>query len=438
MKIYIETLGCPKNENDSQMAAAYLEEAGHQVINAPKDADFIMVNTCGFINDAKKESIDKIFEMADMKKREGKLIVSGCLSQRYGDELYKEMPEVACFIGVDQYEKLPEIIDELSHNQERILKNGRTQLEYLEKTVRKLDENPYTATLKIAEGCDNFCTYCIIPKIRGPYRSKKMEDIIEEAEELAKAGCKELILIAQDLTYYGKDIYGEYKLAELLSKLCLVEGIQWIRLMYCYEDKITDQLIEVMAKEEKICKYIDIPLQHASDKVLKRMNRKSTKASIKEVISKLKTAMPDIHIRTTMIVGFPQEDEADFLQLLDFVEEEKFARLGVFPYSQEEDTPAAIMDGQIDEEIKEHRVDAIMRRQMDISRELNENKIGNIYEVIIDRQEEEGVYVGRTRYDAPEIDNEVVFKTKGNHEPGEIVYVKITDGFDYDLIGEEV
>ena len=434
-KVFIDTLGCPKNFNDSEFAAGILEENGYEIIDSPEDADIIMVNTCGFINDAKKESIEHIFEMNERRKDGGKLVVSGCLSQRYSEELSKEIPEADCIIGVNQYNKLPEILSDIDNN--HVAANS-CDLDYLEKTVRKLSDNPYTATLKIAEGCNNTCTYCIIPMIRGKFRSKKMEDIITEAQELANAGCKELILIAQDVTYYGKDLYGQFVLPELLRKLCKIDGIEWIRLMYCYDERITDELIQVMAEEDKICKYIDIPLQHASDNILRLMRRQTTRKSIKETLAKLKAAMPDIHVRTTLIVGFPGETEDDYDQLLELVESERFSRLGVFTYSQEENTVAAEMDNQIDEDIKQIRFDGVMRRQMLISSELNQEKIGKVLDVIVDSMDEDGSFIGRTRFDAPEIDNSVIFTSKNELQPGDIVKVKINDAFDYDIIGEEL
>lgn len=434
-KVFIDTLGCPKNFNDSEFAAGILEENGYEIIDSPEDADIIMVNTCGFINDAKKESIEHIFEMNERRKDGGKLVVSGCLSQRYSEELGKEIPEADCIIGVNQYNKLPEILSDIDNN--HVAANS-CDLDYLEKTVRKLSDNPYTATLKIAEGCNNTCTYCIIPMIRGNFRSKKMEDIITEAKELANAGCKELILIAQDVTYYGKDLYGKFVLPELLRKLCKIDGIEWIRLMYCYDERITDELIQVMAEEDKICKYIDIPLQHASDNILRSMRRQTTRKSIKDTLAKLKAAMPDIHVRTTLIVGFPGETEDDYDQLLELVESERFSRLGVFTYSQEENTVAAEMDNQIDEDIKQTRFDGVMRRQMLISSELNQEKIGKVFDVIVDSMDEDGSFIGRTRFDAPEIDNSVIFTSKNELQPGDIVKVKINDAFDYDIIGEEL
>lgn len=442
MKLYIETLGCPKNFNDSEGIRGIWEKAGMYLTDDPVDADAILVNTCGFINDAKTESIEKIFDMARIKEKAAVdpeitdkiLIVSGCLSQRYGEELYEEMPEVDIFLGVNDYERLPQMVKGLAKGTRAKAFSCEPEA-FEEFSARKLSDNPYSATLRIAEGCNNRCAYCVIPQIRGKLRSRPMENILEEAKTLAANGCKELMLIAQDVTEYGRDLYGELRLPKLLRELCKVEGIQWIRLMYCYEDKITDELIEVMASEDKICHYIDIPLQHISDGVLKRMNRRSTTASIKDTISRLRAAMPDIHIRTTMIVGFPGETEEEFDELLDFVEETGFERLGVFAYSREEGTVAGDMEDQIEEDVKAQRVDAVMRRQLDISREINEAKVGNTIDVLVDGIDEEGAYLGRTQYDAPEIDNTVIFGSGKELEPGEMVKVYINDAFDYDLVG---
>ncbi|MBQ3611635.1 MAG: 30S ribosomal protein S12 methylthiotransferase RimO, partial [Firmicutes bacterium] len=378
MKLYIETLGCPKNFNDSEGIGGIWEKAGMYLTDDPIDADAILVNTCGFINDAKTESIEKIFDMARIKEEAAAdpeitdkiLIVSGCLSQRYGEDLYEEIPEVDIFLGVNDYERLPQMVKGLAKGTRAKAFSCEPEA-FEEFSARKLAENPYSATLRIAEGCNNRCAYCVIPQIRGKLRSRPMESILEEAKVMAENGCKEMMLIAQDVTEYGRDLYGELRLPELLRELCKVEGIRWIRLMYCYEDKITDELIEVMASEEKICHYIDIPLQHIADGVLSRMNRRSTTASIKDTIGRLRTAMPDIHIRTTMIVGFPAETEEEFDELLDFVEETRFERLGVFAYSREEGTVAGDMENQIVEDVKAQRVDAVMRRQLDISREIN-------------------------------------------------------------------
>ena len=435
MRVFIETLGCLKNVNDSQVFAGILEDEGFEITEDVMDADVMIVNTCGFINDAKVESIDKILELARFADK--LLVVSGCLAKRYAYQLYDEMPEVDIFIGVNEYDRLPEILRNAKKGKRFVLTEEYT--EELETEFRKLPENTYSATIKIGEGCDNRCTYCAIPYIRGPYRSRPMELVLEEAKKLADKGVKELILIAQDTAAYGKDLYGEYNLHVLLKKLCAIDGIQWIRIMYCYEDKITDELIQTMAEEEKICNYIDIPIQHISNNVLKGMARRSTKKSILETIKKLKTAMPDIAIRTTLITGFPGETDEDFDQLYEFVEETKFARLGAFAYSQEEGTPAATMDNQVDEELKEARKDAIMREQMFISNENNCNMIGKVYNVIIDElDQEEGVYIGRTQYDAPEIDNQVIIKSDRNHKPGDFIKVEIYDAYDYDIVGKEI
>ncbi|MBQ8151598.1 MAG: 30S ribosomal protein S12 methylthiotransferase RimO [Firmicutes bacterium] len=441
MKLYIETMGCPKNFNDSEGIAGIWEGAGMSLTTDPYEADALLVNTCGFIDDAKRESIDKIFDMArlasETEREEDKkiLIVTGCLTQRYGDELYEQIPEIDLMMGVNDYEKLPALI--------RGYKRGiRSKViscdpgKFTEFTGRKYEENPYTATIRIAEGCNNCCAYCVIPQIRGAYRSRPMESIIDEAEHMASLGTRELMLIAQDVTEYGTDLYGEHMLPELLRKLCKIDRLRWIRLMYCYEDKITDELIEVMKEEEKICNYIDIPLQHVSDHVLEEMNRRSTNASIRDTLERLRSAIPDIHIRTTFITGFPGETEEDFDQLYDFADQFRFERLGVFAYSREEGTPAGDREDQIDEEVKAARADSIMRRQIEISREVNEAKVGSLQEVMVDYVDEEGAYVGRTCYDAPEIDNTVIFRADEDLKPGDMVMVRIKDAFDYDLVGE--
>ena len=438
MKVYFETLGCPKNFYDTENAKGILEDAGFEICDNPETADFVVVNTCGFINDAKTESIERIFDMASAKRDDAKLVVSGCLSKRYSEELFEEMPEADAFVGVNEYEKLPELLRRLSENpgERKVLcENGYDEV--LKPLPRKLDENPYTATIKIAEGCDNVCAYCIIPFIRGGYRSKKMEDVVAEARALAEAGCRELVLIAQDVTCYGLDLYGEYSLAKLLKKLCGIEGIRWIRLMYCYDDRITDELIETIASEEKICNYLDIPIQHASDAILSAMNRRSNKADLVAKLDKIRKAIPDIRIRTTLITGFPGETEKDHEELLEFVENQKFARLGVFAYSMEEGTAAGEMENQVDEDVKAQRLDEIMRIQREISLENNCRLIGMTMEVMVDERDEDGSYIGRTRYDAPEIDNAVIFTSNRELKAGDIVNVKIEDAFDYDLTGEE-
>ncbi len=438
MKVYFDTLGCPKNINDSEVAMGNLEGRGFTIVDSPKDADTIVVNTCGFIEDAKKESIDEIFTMASYKAEGKKLIVSGCLVQRYAEELYEEIPEADGFIGVNDYDKLPDLLKGLEDGKERFLANNPCNLTKMEVSIRHLPKNPYTAYLKIAEGCDNICSYCIIPEIRGPYRSRTIADILKEARMLAEAGCRELILIAQDLTYYGMDNYGKPMLSSLLRELCRIEELRWIRLLYCYEERIDDELIRTIASEEKICNYIDIPIQHASDRILNEMNRDTTNESLYNTLSKLHREIPDIHIRTTLIVGFPGETEEDFQVLSDFVSDQKFSRLGVFPYSKEEGTVAATMKNQIPEDIKQQRLDHIMMKQMEISLEGNRSKIGKVFEVMVDSAEDDGSYSGRTRYDAPEIDNSVIFTSDKKYRPGDIVPVEIVEAYDYDLEGREV
>lgn len=440
MNVYFDTLGCLKNFNDSDMAMGILEERGHHIVDSPEQADVIVVNTCGFIDDAKKESIGEIFDMAAYKEQGRKLIVSGCLVQRFSEELFKEIPEADGFIGVNDYDKLPDLLDRLEKDGQRFRRVDEMQDGALEEEnrFRRIPQNVYSTSIRIAEGCDNHCTYCIIPSIRGKYRSRSEESIVKEAQRLAQAGCRELNVIAQDTSYYGTDLYGEPRLAELLRKLAEVDGIQWIRLLYCYEENITDDLIKTMAEEPKICHYIDIPLQHSNDKVLKEMNRRSTRSSIMETIRKLREAMPDICIRTTMIVGFPGETDEEFSDLMEFVREVRFSRLGAFTYSQEEGTPAAARDDQVPEEVKNERLDALMMEQMQISNEANQALVGKVLPVMVDEQDEDGAYVGRTAYDAPEIDNSVIFTSDRALKAGDIVPVRIEDAFDYDLEGTAV
>lgn len=441
MLVSFKTLGCPKNENDTEYAKGILEKNGYEITDDFVDSDIVIVNTCGFINDAKVESIETILDIASMKGNAENpkiLVVSGCLSKRYFSDLQKEMPEVDIFIGVNEYARLPQILAAYLDDKRKIADVNPCSAEFEELYYRKLEENPYTAHIKIAEGCNNACTYCVIPSIRGHYRSRKEENIIAEAEMLAQKGCKELIIIAQDVTAYGMDIYGKKALPSLLQKLCKIDGIKWIRLMYCYEDKITDELIDVIAKEEKICKYIDIPLQHIDDKVLKLMNRKSTNSSIISTISKLRERIPQIHIRTTFITGFAGEGKEEFDRLYDFVKTAKFERLGVFAYSKEEGTAGAKLKGQVPSNIKEKRKDSIMRLQLEISRESNEAKIGQVFDVMVDGIDEEGTYIGRTMYDAPQIDNSVIFTSNRCLRAGDMVKVLIRDAFDYDLVGEMI
>ncbi|MDR0886498.1 MAG: 30S ribosomal protein S12 methylthiotransferase RimO [Clostridiales Family XIII bacterium] len=441
-KIYIETMGCPKNQEDSERAGGMLTDDDFIIVQNPEDADFIIINTCGFIDDAKRESINRILELAEYKENDSDkaLVVTGCLSQRYKEELFEELTEVDIMIGVNDYVDLPQILKSYAENaknvaNERVLHvEGRPGL--LEGKRVNL-HNTHYSYLKIAEGCSNACTYCAIPRIRGAFRSVPMADVVAEATYLAASGTKELILIAQDVSAYGYDIYSEYRLHELLEKLNAIEGIRWIRLMYCYEERITDELIHAMATLDKVVPYIDIPLQHVSDHVLNGMNRRSTHQSISKTIHKLRAAMPDIAIRTTFITGFPGETEEDFDILYDFINEVRFERLGVFSYSKEEGTPAASMHHQVDIEVADQRKDSIMLAQIEISREHNEDFVGRELEVIVD-EIEEGAYVGRTKYDAPEIDEAIVFTSSAKLAVGDILMVCVTDAMDYDLVGVNV
>lgn len=474
-RVFIDTLGCAKNEYDSQVLAASLIERGCVITDDANDADILIVNTCGFINDAKKESIERILDLSDEYAGRKKLVVTGCLSERYHKELAEEIPEVDMFFGVNDYDRLPDllleeetakgdVIGEMMHDR---VGDSLDMLPYRKRDYRKSEfkDDEHYGYLKIAEGCNNACSFCAIPLIRGPYRSKKIEDCVKEAEDMASAGVKELILIAQDSSQYGRDLYGELKLPELLRQLCKVEGIEWIRLMYVYDNSITDELIETIASEDKICKYIDMPIQHISDNVLHRMKRQSTGGSIKAVISKLRDRVPDVHIRTTLLVGFPGETEEDIDQLLDFIDTADIDRLGAFAFSDEEGTPSFELDGKVGDEEAAARKDLVMKHQLAVSERLNEAKIGKVYEVMIDgccqldADPEEifgsdpipeefdsfgegktlNIYEGRTRYDAPEIDCSVtVFSNSEDLDPGTIVKVKITNAYEYDLEGWQV
>lgn len=435
MKVYIDTLGCPKNLSDSEHAAGLLIEAGHKIVASPEDSDAILINTCSFINDAKEESIDRILELSSGKADNQILIVSGCLPQRYGEDLSEALPEADILLGVNDYRELPGLLADYNGNDKHGFFNGCDKA-YEEINYRHSLNVPYSSYLKISEGCDNICTYCVIPFIRGGYRSRKMENILEEANSLADKGCRELILIAQDVTAYGYDLYGGFRLPKLLKELCKIDGLRWIRLMYCYEDRITDELIRTMAENPKICKYIDIPIQHASDKILKSMNRRSTMLSINDTIGRLRAAMPDIHIRTTLITGFPGETKEDIQIMEDFVESMCFERLGVFAYSKEEGTAAAGMKDQVPKRTKLARRDRIMRLQQRISLENNLLKIGRTFEVLVEEALEDH-YIGRTEYDAPEIDNKVIFTSETTYTPGDFAMIKIDDAFDYDLLGHD-
>jgi len=430
--VFIKTLGCEKNTVDSECVAALFEKQACIITEDPLKADFLLVITCGFILDAKTQSIDSIFDLINIKTDRQKLIVSGCLSQRYIKELQKEIPEVDYWLGVDNYDKIEAIL------QGSCEKNFVTEPSKVFCELPRKITNSYTASLKIAEGCPNICSYCAIPLMKGKYRSRASENVIGEASALAKSGVKELIIIAQDVTFYGRDIKGGDKLPELLHKLCKIEGIEWIRLMYCYEDEITDDLIQCMKNEPKICKYIDIPIQHVSNKILKAMNRKSTYESITNTIRKLRSEIPGVVIRTTLMVGFPTEIDEDFKQLLKFQKEFNIDRLGCFAYSKEEGTKSASLHRQVAESVKQRRKDRIMETQRAISLANNQMQVGKVFRVLIDSIDDTGVYIGRTYMDAPDIDNEVIFKGPTGLKPGMFVNVKILDAFDYDLSGEMI
>lgn len=431
------SLGCAKNQTDAEIMLGILAGTGHKLVANPETADIIIVNTCGFIESAKQESIDTILEMAEYKKGRLKaLIVTGCLAERYNREILKEMPEVDAVLGVGDYDKIAEIINKAIAGEKPAL-FGHQDMDTAEGLPRILTTPSYTAYLKIAEGCDNNCTYCAIPKIRGKFRSRRMESIIEEAEQLAASGVKELILIAQDTTRYGIDIYGEYSLAELLERLCKINGIEWIRVHYFYTEAVTDELIECMAREEKICKYIDMPIQHINNRILKRMARRTSREQIEETIRKMREKMPDCIIRTSIIAGFPGESEEEFAELEEFVKKIKFDRMGVFAYSQEENTPAAEFPDQIDEAVKEKRLDKLMSLQKQISLEKNKEKLGMTMSVIAEGYDEENfLYYGRSKGDSIGVDGRVYFAAEDEIMPGQIVSVKILDCDEYDLTGK--
>lgn len=451
------SLGCDKNLVDSEKMLGLLNEAGYRVAQEESEADAIVVNTCCFIHDAKEESVETILEMAEWKKkgRLKALIVTGCMAQRYQDEIQQEIPEVDAVIGTTGYTEIVPILDEILAEAEASQKEAAVE-EPKEKSFvnccpsidllpasladkRVVTTGGYTAYLKIAEGCNKRCTYCIIPYIRGHYRSFPVEDLLEEARKLAEGGVKELILIAQETTVYGMDCYGRKALPELLTKLCEIEGIEWIRILYCYPEEITDELIAVMKKEKKICHYLDIPIQHSEDTILKRMGRRTNRAELVSLVEKLRKEIPDIVLRTTLITGFPGETEEEFKNMVDFVDSMEFDRLGVFPYSAEEGTKAAEMDGQITEEVKESRRDEIMALQQEISADKAASRIDDEMSVLIEGYlYEDDIYIGRTYMDAPKVDGNVFVRAEEELISGDIVPVRITGANEYDLMGDVI
>ena len=437
-KVGMISLGCPKNQVDAEHMLALIDAAGCEIVDYVDGCDVVIVNTCGFIDDAKKEAIENILDMVELKK-EGiisKIIVTGCLVQRYKDEIVTEIPEVDAVVGIGANGDIVKTIEEVMSGVDTIEKYP-PRIDLPLEGQRILTTPQYWAYLKIGEGCSNRCTYCTIPSIRGNMRSRSMENVIEEAKQLAESGVKELILIAQDTTSYGLDLYGELKLPELLNELCKIDSIEWIRLLYCYPDRITDELIETMKKQDKVVNYIDLPLQHADDKILKAMNRRGDQAMIRNVIEKLRTEIPDVVIRTTFIVGFPGEGEDEFENLAVFVNEIEFDRLGVFTFSAQEGTPAYDMEDQVEEDVKTRRGEIIMQDQYSIMEEKNNEKIGKTYKVIVeDYDGYSDSYTGRTYMDAPEIDGLVRFTSDRDLDIGDFAEVEIFDVEDYDLIGE--
>ena len=433
------SLGCAKNQTDAEIMLGILNEKGHKIVADPEMADVLIVNTCGFIESAKQESIDSILEMAEYKEGRCKiLIATGCLAERYHDDIVRELPEVDAVVGTGDFHKIAEVIDKAFAGDKPVL-FGHKDYSPEEGLPRILSTPGYTAYLKIADGCDNNCTYCAIPMIRGKFRSRRIEDIKSEAEELAQNGVKEIILIAQDTTRYGKDIYGEYSLDKLLEELCKIDGIEWIRVHYFYAEAVTENLIKVMAKEEKICNYIDMPIQHINNRILRRMARRTNREEITEKIKMIRKYMPDSVIRTSIIVGFPGETDEEFQELYDFVKEIKFDRMGVFAYSQEEDTPAAEFEDQIDEAVKEERLDKLMSLQQGISMQNNLDKIGTKTDVLIEGYDVDNfMYFGRSRGDSIGIDSRVFVASEDEIETGEIVRVEILDASEYDLTGKTV
>ncbi|WP_366822979.1 30S ribosomal protein S12 methylthiotransferase RimO [Eubacterium sp.] len=436
-KVGMISLGCPKNQVDGEALLAKLKKAGYEIVNNIEDSDVMIVNTCGFIEQAKKEAIDTILEVAEYKNAGliSAIVVTGCLAERYQDEIIKEMPEVDAVLGIGANGDIVKACDKALCG---IVTTSFPNKCYLSINDERIISTPsHWAYLKIAEGCDNRCSYCAIPGIRGGFRSRTIESCVDEAKALAESGVKELILIAQDTTKYGQDLYGKYSLDILLKELVKIDGIEWIRLFYCYPQRITDSLINVIANEEKVCNYIDIPLQHSDKTVLKNMNRVGDGDDYRALISKMRKALPDLALRTTFMVGFPGETDEQFENLCKFTEDVKFDKMGCFTFSPEEDTPAYDMQNQIDDDVKVRRQEVLMNKQYSITEELNKQRIGRIYKVIIDTFDGEK-YVGRSYMDSPEIDSGIIFTCDNNLNIGDFVNVEITDYNGYDLIGKAI
>lgn len=438
MNILFVSLGCDKNLVDTEVMLGLLASRGHQMVDSEEIADVIVINTCCFIHDAKEESIQTILEMAEYKKAGSckALIVTGCLAQRYKQEIIDEIEEVDAVLGTTSYDKIVEAIDEALAGHTSVEMTDIDALPLVE-SKRLVTTGGHFAYLKIAEGCDKHCTYCIIPKIRGNFRSVPIERLLKEAEDLVAQGVKEIILVAQETTLYGKDLYGEKSLHKLLREFCKISGLRWIRILYCYPEEITDELIQVIKEEDKICNYLDLPIQHASDGILKRMGRRTSKEQLVEIIGKLRKEIPDIAIRTTLITGFPGETQEQHEELMEFVDEMEFDRLGVFTYSPEEDTPAAVMPDQIPEDVKEDRQAELMELQQEIAFDLAEEMIGREVLVMIEgKVADENAYVGRTYKDAPNVDGLIFVESEEELMSGDFARVRITGALEYDLMGE--
>ena len=438
MKLFFISLGCDKNLTDSERMLGLLRREGYEFTDDETEAEVIVVNTCSFIGDAKEESVNTLLEMAEYKKTGAcrVLLAAGCLAQRYRQEILDEIPEVDGVIGTTAYDHIGQVLREALEGRRSLCLEEISRLPSME-SPRIVTTGGYYAFLKIAEGCGKHCTYCIIPSLRGSYRSYPMEQLEEEARQLAASGVKELILVAQETTLYGVDLYGKKTLPQLLRRLCRIGGIQWIRVLYCYPEEITQELIDVMAEEEKICHYLDIPIQHASDAILKRMGRRTTQQQLREMIGRLRRQIPDIALRTTLISGFPGETQEDHEELMRFVDEMEFDRLGVFAYSQEEDTPAAGFPDQIPEEIKQRRRGEIMELQQEIAFAHSQDKEGQVLEVMIEgKLADENAYAGRTYMDAPGVDGYIFVNTPLELMSGDFVRVRVTGAAEYDLIGE--
>lgn len=433
------TLGCPKNQVDSEVMSGHVGEK-YQIVKEPERADVIIVNTCTFIESAKAESIDTIFEMAQYKE-DGlckTLVATGCLAQRYGDELLKEIPELDGVLGTGNISEILDAIDDAEKFKVRRINEESPEFLYDETMPRNRLTPRHYAYVKVAEGCDNYCTYCVIPHVRGHFRSRKEESILQEVKKMAEEGVKEILLIAQDTTRYGLDIYGEYRLPSLIKQIANLAGIEWIRLMYCYPERFTDELIQVIKETPKVCRYVDLPLQHAHDKVLQEMNRQGSIKEAENLILKLRKEIPEIRIRTTMITGFPGETEEEFQAVVAFIKKVQFDRLGAFAYSQEESTPAAKREDQIPLEVRENRRDELMRVQQDIAYELQKKWLNKQIKVLIEEKLPDGRWVGRSEGDAPEVDGLVYVKSQRTLRVGEFERVKILEVDSYDLMGEVV